>query len=238
MKLKLLFVFVGVIMLQRNASAQQSMLPDISPAYLDKLISIAKQNYPAVKANQHKIEEAKANVTKAGISYLDVLSVSYIYQPHGFSGINTNGNSNSSTSGSSGNYSYFNGIQAGVTFNIGSFFEKPAQVKVAKQELAIANDAQDEYLLTLTSNVKKRYYTYVQNIANLKLLSQANNDALEVFTSEKHRFEKGEVTFEEYNRAQLSLTTSYQEKILAESNLLIAKADLEELLGEKLEDIK
>lgn len=234
MKLKLLFVFVGVIMLQKSASAQQSMLPDISPAYLDKLIAIAKQNYPAVKANQAKIEEAQANVTRMGISYLDVFSISYVYQPQGFFGINTNGNANSS----SGNYGYFNGVQAGVTLNLGSFFEKPAQVKAAKKELAIANDAQAEYLLTLTSNVKKRYYTYVQLIANLKLLTQASNDAQEIFTSEKHRFEKGEVTFEEYNRAQLSLTTSAQEKILAESNLLIAKADLEELLGEKLEDIK
>lgn len=237
MKLKLLFAFVGIIMIQRSAVAQQSILPDISPVYLDKLISIAKQNYPAVKANEHKIEEAKANVSKATISYLDIISLSYIYQPQGFFGINASGSSNSN-SGTSSNYSYFNGIQTGVTVNLGSFFEKPSQVKAAKQELAIANDAQEEYLLTLTNNVKKRYYTYVQNIATLKLLTQANTDAQEVFASEKHRFEKGEVTFEEYNRAQLSLTTSYQEKILAESNLLIAKADLEELLGEKLEDIK
>jgi len=234
MKLKLLFVFVGVIMLHESVSAQQSIFPDISPAYLDKLIATAKENYPAVKANQAKIEEAKANVSRATISYLDIFSVSYIYQPQGFTGINTNGSTNSS----SGNYGNFNGIQAGITFNLGTVFEKPAQVKAAKKELAIANDAQEEYLLTLISNVKKRYYTYVQNIANLKLLTQATNDAQEIFTSEKHRFERGEVTFEEYNRAQLSLTTSYQQKILAESTLLIAKADLEELLGEKLEDVK
>jgi outer membrane protein TolC len=202
--------------------------------YLDKLIDIAKQNYPAVKANQAKVEEAQANVSKANISYLDILSVSYIYQPQGFLGINTSGNSNSS----SGSFGSFNGIQAAVTFNLGSFFEKPAEVKAARRELAIASDAQAEYLLTLTNNVKKRYYMYVQQIANLKLLVQATNDAQEVLNSEKHRFEKGEVTFEEYNRAQLNLTTSYQQKILAESNLLIAKADLEELLGEKLEDVR
>jgi outer membrane protein TolC len=237
MKLKILFVFIGVIMLQRSVSAQPTILPDISPAYLDKLIETAKLNYPAVKANQHKVEEAKANVSKANISYLDVFSVSYIYQPNGFSGINTNGSTN--TTGTNGtSYNYFQGIQAGVTFNLGSFFEKPAEIKAAKQELAIAQDSQDEYMLTLTNNVKKRYYVYVQGIANLKLLTQSSNDAQEVFVSEKHRFEKGEVTFEEYNRAQLSLTTSYQEKILAESNLLIAKSDLEELLGEKLEDVK
>ncbi len=222
------------MMIQKSVLAQQSMLPDISPAYLDKLISLAKQNYPAVKANQSRVEEAQSNVTKAKISYLDVFSISYVYQPQGFFGINTNGSSNST----SGNYGYFNGIQAGVTLNLGSFFEKPSQVKAAKRELDIAGDSQEEYLLTLTNNVKKRYYTYVQQIANLKLLTQATNDAQEVLASEKHRFEKGEVTFEEFNRAQLSVTTSYQEKILAESNLLIAKADLEELLGEKLEDIK
>lgn len=221
-------------MLYGSASAQQTMLPDISPAYLDKIISIAKQNYPAVRANQAKVEEARANVTKAGISYLDILSISYVYQPQGFFGINTNGNANNS----SGNYGYFNGVQAGVTLNLGSFLEKPSEVKVAKRELAIASDQQEEYLLTLTNNVKKRYYTYVQQVANLKLLTQSSMDAQEVFASEKHRFEKGEVTFEEYNRAQLSLTNSYQQKILAESNLLIAKADLEELLGEKLEDIR
>ena len=234
MKLKILVVFIGVIMLQKSVSAQTTMLPDISPAYLDKLISIAQQNYPAVKANQAKVEEAQANVSKANISYLDVLSVSYIYQPQGFLGINTVGNAN----GSSGSYGTFNGVQAAVTFNIGSFFEKPAEVKAARRELAIASDAQAEYLLTLTNNIKKRYYTYVQQIANLKLLTQTTNDAQEILSSEKHRFEKGEVTFEEFNRAQLNLTTSYQQKILAESNLLIAKADLEELLGEKLEDVK
>jgi outer membrane protein TolC len=234
MKLKILFVFIGVIMIRNIASAQDSMLPDISPAYLDKLIDIAKQNYPEVRANQAKVEEAQSNVTKAKISYLDVFSVSYIYQPEGFLGINTSGNPNSST----GSYGTFNGIQAGVTFNLGSFFEKPSQVKAAKKELDIAGDTQEEYLLTLTNNVKKRYYTYMQQIANLKLLTQATNDQQEVLNSEKHRFEKGEVTFEEFNRAQLSVTTSYQQKILAESNLLIAKADLEELLGEKLEDIK
>ncbi len=221
-------------MLQKSVSAQQSLLPDISPAYLDKLIDIAKQNYPAVRANQFKVEEAQANVTKANISYLDVFSVSYIYQPNGFSGINTN---NGTTTGSS-SYNYFNGIQAGITFNLGAFFEKPSEVKVAKKELAIAGDQQAEYLLTLINNVKKRYYTYMQDIANLKLISQSTIDAQEVFASEKHRFEKGEVTFEEYNRAQLSLTQSYQQKILAESTVLIAKADLEELLGEKLEDVR
>lgn len=220
-------------MIQRSASAQETMLTDISPAYLDKLIETAKQNYPAVKANQHKIIEAQANVGKANVSYLDAFSISYIYQPQGFLGISAAGNSSSS-----GNYGTFNGIQLGFTFNLGTFFEKPSEVKAAKQELAIARDQSDEYMLSLTSNVKKRYYTYVQDIANLKLITQATTDAEEVASSEKHRFQKGEVTFEEYNRAQLSLTTSYQAKILAESTLLIAKADLEELLGEKLEDVK
>jgi outer membrane protein TolC len=234
MKIKFLFAVIGLLFVQKTVSAQQSILGDISQTYIDKLIEVAKANYPAVHANQHKIEEAKSNVTRASVSYLDAFSVSYIYQPSGFLGVNNQG----AATGSTGNYGTFNGVQVGITFNIGTFLEKPATVRAAKKELAIANDQQDEYLLTLTDDVKKRYYIYVTDIANLKLATSANADAQEVLTSVKHKFERGEETFENYNRAQLSLTSSNQAKIMAESSVLIAKADLEELLGEKLEDVK
>jgi outer membrane protein TolC len=234
MKFKLLFAFIGVIMLQQSVMAQDSILPDISQAYLDKLIAVARTNYPEVKANESKIEEARSNVSRQSVSYLDAFSVSYIYQPQGFLGVNNNG----AATGSTGNYGTFNGVQVGITFNLGTFLEKPATVRAAKKELAIAYDMRDEYLLTLTNNIKKRYYTYVQDIANLKLATSAAVNSQEVLNAMKHKFERGEDTFENYNRAQLSVTSSNQTKIQAETNVLIAKADLEELLGEKLEDVK
>ena len=230
-KVKFLFVLAVIVVLNKKAVAQQSIIPDISEVYLEKLISVAKTNYPRVKANQAKVDIAKSNISKAKVSYLDAFTFSYIYQPQGV-------NSLTNASGANQNYNYFNGIQVGLFFNLGNFLEKPSMVKAAKGDLEVANSEQDEYFLTLTNDVKKRYYLYIQNIANLKLLTEACQDALNVSNDVKHKFERGEETFDNYTKAQLTLTNSYQAKIQAEANLLISKSDLEELLGEKLEDIK
>jgi outer membrane protein TolC len=224
---KLLVVFVLSIGVSQFVAAQQSILPDISETYVDKLIAVAKVNYPRVRQNEAKIKEARANVGKADISYLDEFSLSYVYQPK--TTIVLNGVSIPSQ---------FNGFQAGVFFNLGSFLEKPFAVRQAKEQLIEASADQDEYFLTLANDVKKRYYTYIQTLATLRLQTQATLNAENAFSDIKHKFEKGEQTFENYSSAQNNLTNSYQSKITAETNMLIAKADLEELLGEKIEDVK
>ncbi len=136
------------------------------------------------------------------------------------------------------NLSTFNGIQAGVFFNLGSFLQTPYAVKEARQQLEIANNDQNTYFLTLTNLIKKRYYTYVGAIAILKYTTQSAVDAQSLFNNIKHKFEKGEATFDDYTKAQTSLTASYQAKVQSETALLMAKADVEELLGDKLENIR
>lgn len=229
-KLKLLFGLLTFIMVYNTASAQQSIMNDVSEAYIAKLVARAEANYPLVKSNQNRINIAQIAINKAKVSYLEALNFSYVYQPQGFDNI--------STPGTRSNYSYFNGIQAGVTLNIGTLFERPAVIKDARQQLEIANNDQNQYFLTLTNEIKKRYYTYIGAIAMLKFATQSTIDAQSVTNDVKHKFEKGEDTFDNYTHAQSSLTASYQAKVSAETALLIAKADLEELLGDKLENIR
>jgi len=223
-----LFVLVLLLIMNKSGWAQQSILPDISEEYIGRLIAHAEANYPQVKSNQNKIDIAKSNIGKNRVSYLDAFTFSYIYQPQNFNTLNV----------ANPSQSYFNGIQAGLFFNLGTFLEKPYAVKQAKLEYEEANNDQNLYFLTLTNQVKKRYYTYVADVASLKLQNQAAIDEQNVFNDIKHKFEKGEETFDNYTRAQTNLTTVYAAKITAETNLLIAKADLEELLGEKLENIQ
>jgi len=230
-KLNLLFGLVLVLMVFNSAKAQQeSIMTDISEAYIAKLVARAEANYPMFKANQNKINAAEANVGKAKMSYLEALTFSYIYQPNGVNTLNDAGNKNS-------NYT-FNGIQAGVYFNLGTFLEKPYAVKEAKQQVEIANNEQNTYYLTITAEVKRRYYTYVGAIALLKYATQSTVDAQSLFNEMKNKFGKGEATFDEYTKAQTNLTTAYQAKVQAETGLLIAKAGVEEFVGEKLENIR
>jgi outer membrane protein TolC len=225
---KFLFVLVVFVMLYKSSWAQQSILPNISEAYIARLVARAEANYPQVKSNQNKIDIAQSNIGKNRISYLDALTFSYIYQPQNFA-INTAGNANQS---------YFNGAQAGIFFNLGNFLEKSYAIKQSKLEFEEANNEQNQYFLTLTNEIKKRYYTYVSGIANLKLQTEAALNQQNILNDVKHKFEKGEETFTNYTIAQSAVTVTLQAKIAAETNLLIAKADIEELLGEKLENVQ
>jgi len=233
-KINLLFVVLILVMAAKEVRAQQTIITDISEDYIDRLIAHAEANYPLVKSNEARIEIAQENIGKAKVAYFSSFTFSYIYQPQG---INTlSGAGSSTTSGS--NYSYFNGIQAGIFFNLGTFLTVPYTVRSARKELEIATNDQNQYFLTLSNQIRSRYYTYVGDIAILKFASQASVDAQNIVNDIKHRFEKGEETYDAYSKAQSSLTATYSAKVQAETALLIAKANLEELLGEKLENIK
>jgi outer membrane protein TolC len=228
---KLLFFFILILVAHKSVQAQQTIMTDVSEDYIARLVARAEENYPQVKSNQSRIDIAQSNIGKAKASYLEAFTFSYLYQPQGI-------NTLSNASGTSSNYSYFNGIQAGIFFNLGQFLEKPYQVKEARHQLEIANNDQNQYFLTITNQVKQRYYTYIQDIAVLKLTSQSCVEAENISSDIKHKFQKGEETFDNYTKSQSALNTAYQAKIAAEGALLIAKANLEELLGDKLENIR
>jgi len=226
-------LLLAVIAVPKSLKAQNTIITDISEPYLEKLINIAKANYPHMKSLDSRLATAKNNVSRSKISYLDALTFSYVYQPNTTLNLNTlqPGNTDGST-GTNNRSSLFSGTQ------LGSYLQKPYTVKQAKQELNVANNDIQEYVLTLTTLVKKRYYMYVQKVAALKLQSQAAIDGENVMKDIKYRFEKGEETLDNYNKARINQTQQIQAKITAEADLFMAKADLEELLGEKIENIK
>lgn len=229
MAFKKIFIFTlfSIFVIPKICLAQETIVPDLSDNYLDKLISTAIQNYPKIKTYQTRVDIANTNISKTKISLLEALTVSYVYQP----GTATVDPTNPSTS-------YFKGLQAGIFLNVGTLLEKPYQVKQAKQELLIANNERDEYMINITTEVKKRYYVYVQRLAELKLQTKSVQDVEGALKDMRYKFEKGEETFEEYNKVQSDFTNHQLSKIEAETNLFLAKADLEEMLGTKMENVK
>lgn len=223
----------------KSLMAQNSIITEMSEPFLDRLITVARANYPHIKSLDSRVTIAQTNVTRSKLSYLDALTVSYVYTPNNTLNLAvTQPVVDGGTATTTNRQSLFNGTQFGVFFNIGGYLSKPFAVRQAKQELNIANNEVQEYLLTLTSQVKKRYYLYLQRLSALKLQSQAAIDADNVLKDIKHKFEKGEETLDSYTKARITQTQQNQAKITAEADLFIAKADLEELLGDKLENIR
>ncbi|WP_229216146.1 TolC family protein [Dyadobacter frigoris] len=218
------FLFFFFLIIQKT-HAQESLSKDISYEYLDKLIAICKSNYPKNKIFDTRISMAEYGIKKAKLSYFDIFSAGYLYSPN-------------SSKGTAGAASFLGGYQLGFFANVGSLLQKPSVIKQAKGELATAEFEKLTNDLNVEAEVKKRYFTYVQKKSVLRLRNSALLDIESMLVNVKHRFEKGEETLKNYNEVLIMLSSQSQNIIIAESEVLIAKSSLEELLGQKLEDIK
>ncbi|HEV7381268.1 MAG TPA: TolC family protein [Dyadobacter sp.] len=207
-----------------KVNAQETLAQEISYEYLDKLVAIAKKNYPQIKSYDSRIEMGNLNVRRTKLSYFDIISLSYLYNP------------NQTTSGINPNF--LQGYQFGFFVNIGSILQKPTQVQQAKAEVKITEFEKQTYERSLEADVRKRYFTLIQHQTILRLKSEALLDVESALKDARYRFEKGETTVQNYNTALLMYSTQLQTKITSEADVYIAKSSLEELLGQKLEDTK
>lgn len=216
----LLFVFYKISNAQEH---QSSIMEDISYVYMEKLVAVAKENYPRVKALKSRELAASSAVTGAKLSWFSPLSLSYVYSP--------------TTTLNLTNPTFFSGYQVGLALNFGSILQTPVNIKRAKEELKITKYDSEEYLASLTATVKTRYVAYLQAQKTLKLNSQASLDARDMYTQTKLKYERGELTLSDFVSASSALTTNNQAKIDAEVAVLHARFALEELLGIKLEEV-
>jgi hypothetical protein len=215
-------VVASLMFLSVDAFAQESIIPEIKYADMEKYISLAKQNYP-----RRKIFEERKNVVKTGIpitqlSYLDMFNAAYFYRPDNRSIIDPVNPYN------------VNGFQFGINVTLGGLLQKPFQVKRAKSEYKISQLEAQEYDMQLEMEVKKRYYDYIQQVSQLKINTQSAQDNKGVAESLRNKFEKGEITLDAYNQSRVAQSASSTAKIQAEINYLKAKDALEEIIGTKL----
>ncbi|MNK87850.1 Outer membrane efflux protein [compost metagenome] len=226
MKKLVKIVLVFLLFVSVKASAQESIIGDINYADLQKYIELARQNFPKRKAIGQTVEKAKAELPITYLSYLDIFNASYFYRPEKKSVLDPINPYN------------VNGFQFGINVNLGNFLQKPFTTKKAKADLKIAQYEADEYELALVVEVKKRYYTYIQQVSQLKIYTESVQDNKNTAENLRRRFEKGEIPLDNYNQSRINLTSANTAKIQTEVNLLSAKDSLEEIIGVKLSDVK
>src|SRR5690606_17541402 len=78
---KLILTYLALLCGAFFLHAQESIIPDINEAKLDRLIQLAKEHVPNRKIADLSIEKAKSAHKSQLATYLDVLTVSYFYRP-------------------------------------------------------------------------------------------------------------------------------------------------------------
>lgn len=197
---------------------------EVSYEYLEKLIAVARANYPRGAAYQSRVELAEKGIKKARLSYFDIVSFSYLLSPFNRTpALNPN---------------MLTGYQFGFFANVGSLLQKPTVIRQARDELKIIEKEKEVYELSLEADVKRRYFEYIKVRALYRVVALSVLDSQSMVEDIKYRFERGEVTFETYNQALLDKINRLQTKVSYAGDVLIAKSSLEELLGKKLEAVQ
>ncbi|ETZ22599.1 TolC family protein [Pedobacter sp. V48] len=220
------FILAILMFISFDSFSQESIIGEIKYSDLEKYIDLAIQNYPKVKIGDVNIQKAKADVTSSGLSYLDIFNASYFYRPQEKTALDPI------------NPYSVNGFQFSVNVNIGNLLQKPFVAKKAKADYKIAQLQAEDFRLTLRTEVKKRYYAYIQQINQLKIYTQSVQDNKNVADNLKYKFEKGEIPLDTYNQSRINLTSANTAKIQTEVDLLSAKDALEEIIGMKLSEVK
>lgn len=219
-------VFIGLFMLlSLYAFPQNSVMEEVNYGYLEKLIDLAKVNYPRNKILDFQEKSAKSVLTASKLSFLDIGSVSYIYRPQNRLALNPE------------NPFMFNGFQFSVSVNPGSFFQKPMEVKQAKAAYEIAKLEKEDYQNVLKNEVKSRYYNYLQLRNELTMANQEAQDAKLLFERIRGQYEVGEAELEDYSERKTSATQTALIKMRTEVEYLKAKDALEEIIGVSLDEV-
>lgn len=226
MKWKLVKCLVVLIMacLWSVPAKPQSMLDDVSYESLEKLIDAAKENYPRVRAMSKQVDIAHVDITKAKLGWFQPLSVSYFYMPPW--GIDQN------------NAPFlFNGFQFGITLNVGALIQTPSDIKKAKLQKEVSQLNKDEYLLSLNTEVKTRYFAFIASKSVLNARLKASLDANTLQKDLKFRYQKGEISFDELTRSNTEVIQQNISRITAEQAYLTTVASLEEIIGVPLDTV-
>ncbi len=213
-----------IICFTTTVEGQQSMMSSVDYPMLQRMIDTAKVRYPRMKKYEHKITEAKMNVTKAKLGWFDGLTFTYVY--------------NSSVSNTSPNSTQLAGYQPGVFLNFGALLSRPTTIKIAREEQKVAEADKEEFMLNIEQMVKDRYFGYLEKMAILNLRAKSASEADLSQTQIRYKYESGIETFDNYSKVLVLYSVSSQNKIEAESAVLRAKAALEEIVGIKLEEFK
>jgi len=222
MKKSLKITALFILLCCTSAIAQESILGDIKSSDIDTYIDLAKQNYAKRKIQGAMTESVKTGVGIAKVSYLDIFNASYFYRPEQKTTIDPVNPYN------------VNGFQLGINVNIGALMQKPYLVKKAKADYKVAQLQELDFDNQLMVEVKKRYYDYIEQKAQLKILTQSAIDSKGVAESLRSKFEKGAVTLDVYNQSRITEANALTLKINTETNYLKVRDLLEEIIGQKL----
>jgi outer membrane protein TolC len=229
MKKVILFLFICGSAVAQNIDYNKVILPEhASMDYVEKLVQLAWKNHPDNEILRREQNVAEYDVAASASQWLDIFRFT--------------GNMNEFTVNPEmdiyGRAAFYPRYNISATISLGQFLSIPYSTKKNREKVAIANAVLNSKKLDTRNLVIKAYNEYVLREKVYKVQTQLKSDNETSHKLIEQRFKNGETTFETYSLSLNNYSTVTIAHLEAETAFKNAKADLERLIGVRLEDIR
>jgi outer membrane protein TolC len=197
----------------------------------ERLVTLALQN-PNYEIADRKVSIAEYQVKKAKSSWLAPIAVQGNLNEFAFKGATTGPNgvvTNPSTF-----YPKYN-IGANIPFDL--FSTKKNDVRIAKENLSIAQAEKNQHFREIKAQVLTKYEDYLLFQQKLDFQTQVTQDARTAYLVSEKDFQEGAIKQDDYNK---SYRGYLNEKIIQSEylrNYNVIKLELEAMIGMSMEDL-
>ena len=129
-------------------------------------------------------------------------------------------------------------LNFGLGYSLGDLFTQKNQVRIAKKEAEVYEFEINEEMLNLRNEVLTAYQEYKSSVEIFNARKKAEDDAESTYYLISEKFRKDKATFEEYNDASIAYHNSVEKRLQAESEIQLAKIDIEKLIGVRWEKVE
>jgi outer membrane protein TolC len=194
----------------------------------EKLVRLAWQNNPSVGILNSELEKSSLEVKYSQWNWLTNFRITG----------NLNEFNINNPPGSTEIPQFFPRYNISASISLGDLFTNPLKTQVEKRNVSISTDNINQKKLEIRSEVLQRYQAYLSFKEIHDLRAQMVEDALSDFKLKEQKFTRGEIVLNEYTLAVDRYNQQKINRIQAEKDMLIARIELEELIGVKLTDVR
>ncbi len=136
-----------------------------------------------------------------------------------------------SASNSLAGNSFFPRYNFGLTLNLFNIVSQKTKNRISKREVDIATHRMHQTQMQLRAETLARYAKFRLAKEILQTRAQSEQDANNNFTLIQQLYRQDKRTFDEYSRASSILFDAKEARLKAETEIMIAKFQLEEIIG-------
>jgi outer membrane protein TolC len=235
------FVLIILVLgMTRKGHAQEVDFDKVIPltltdslSYIDRLVYWGWHNYSKGYSLEHEIKKAEKKIKLTRHDWTNNLTANFNLNER-----NINSDPSFGFDGSSSTNVIFPRYNFGIKLSIGDILVRPTEVNMAKYDLLVAHENLNSQKISFRTEVERRYELYLLKTEIFKHRVISEEDTKLIYNRVAEKFKKGEVTLEQFSSSQGLRNKSIEERTVSESEMKVAKLELEEVLGTKLESIK